>query len=95
MLLVWQKGAISDLDYVFEYVGAENPSAALTLCELIEKRVGQLTDHAFLGRSGRVAGTRELVVVGTPYIVVYRIKTNQVDILAVLHTSKRWPDEFS
>lgn len=92
MLIVWQQGAIRDLDAVFEFIGMENPPAALTVCELIEKRVGQLAEHPFLGRSGRVESTRELVVAGTPFIVVYRVGKNQVDILAVLHTARRWPE---
>jgi len=42
---------------------------------------------------GRVAGTRELVVVGTPYIVVYRIEPAAVVILRVLHGAQRWPSD--
>lgn len=94
MLIVWQTGAIDDLDAVFEFIGTENPPAALAMCELIEKRVGQLADHPLLGREGRVALTRELVIAGTPFIVVYRVTANQVDILAVLHTAMRWSDNF-
>ncbi|MEZ5451439.1 MAG: type II toxin-antitoxin system RelE/ParE family toxin [Thiothrix sp.] len=94
MLIIWQKGAIRDLDAVFEFIGMENPPAALAVCELIEKRAGQLAEHPFLGRPGRVEATRELVVAGTPFIVVYRVKSNQVDILAVLHTARRWPEAF-
>jgi len=94
MLLVWQAGAIRDLDAAFEFIGTDNPPAALAICELIEKRVGQLAEHPYLGREGRVAKTRELVVAGTPFIVVYRVKAAQVDILAVLHAARRWPDAF-
>lgn len=94
MRIIWQKGAIQDLDAVFEFIGTDNPPAALTVCELIDKRVGQLADHPYLGREGRVATTRELVVAGTPFIVAYRVGNNQVDVLAVLHGAMRWPDTF-
>lgn len=94
MRVVWQKGAVQDLDAVFEYIGAENPPAALTVFELIEKRVGQLADHPYLGREGRVVSTRELVVAGTPFIVAYRVGAKQVDVLAVLHGAMRWPEVF-
>jgi len=60
----------------------------------IEKRVGQLADHPFIGRQARVVNTRELVVAGTPYIVAYRVGEKQVDILAVLHGAMRWPEVF-
>jgi toxin ParE1/3/4 len=94
MLVIWQKGAINDLDAVFEFIGMENPPAALAMCELIEKRVGQLADHPYLGREGRVELTRELVIAGTPFIVAYRVATHQIDVLAVLHGAMRWPGEF-
>jgi len=94
MRIIWQKGAIEDLDAVFDFIGAENPPAALTVCELIERRVGQLSDHPYLGRKGRVMNTRELVVAGTPFIVAYRVANTQVDILAVLHGAMRWPEAF-
>lgn len=95
MLIVWQKGAIQDLDAVFEFIGTDNPPAALTVFELIEKRVGQLAEHPYLGRAGRVETTRELVVAGTPFIVAYRVGENKIDILAVLHSAMRWPDGFA
>lgn len=77
-----------------DYIGRESVTAALTVHDLIEKRVAQLVDHPHLGREGRVEATRELVVVGTPFIVVYQIVPNQVQVLAVLHGAMRWPDNF-
>lgn len=94
MKIIWLDGAICDLDALFEYIGMESPPAAFAMLELIERRVGQLADHPLLGRVGRVATTRELVIAGTPFIVVYRAQSNQVDILAVIHSAMRWPDTF-
>lgn len=53
--------------------------------------VSRLADYPAIARPGRVASTRELVVVGTPYIVVYRIEPSAVVILRVLHGAQRWP----
>ena len=47
-----------------------------------------------LGRPGRVAGTRELVVSGIPYIVPYRVKGEVVQIITVLHGAQKWPERF-
>jgi toxin ParE1/3/4 len=46
------------------------------------------------GREGRVVGTRELVVQGTPFIVAYRVGRAEVEILAVMHAGRKWPEEF-
>ena len=50
--------------------------------------------HPYLGRDGRVPGTREHVIAGTPFVVAYRVHKDQIQILAVLHASRRWPEAF-
>jgi toxin ParE1/3/4 len=47
-----------------------------------------------IGRPGRVAGTRELVTAGTPYIVPYRVAGDAVQIITVLHGAQNWPDRL-
>ena len=47
-----------------------------------------------IGRAGRVEGTRELVVAGTPYIIAYTVRRDRVVILAAVHSSRAWPEEF-
>jgi len=46
-----------------------------------------------MGRIGRIAGTRELVLSGTPYVVIYDLRNmdEQIYILRVLHGARRWP----
>jgi toxin ParE1/3/4 len=56
--------------------------------------VEQLRLFPGMGRPGRVQGTRELVVAGTPFIVAYRLKEDAVEVLAVVHGSRMWPEEF-
>lgn len=46
------------------------------------------------GRRGRAEAARELVVAGTPSIVVYRV-TTVVEILAVVHTARDGPESFA
>jgi addiction module RelE/StbE family toxin len=95
MRIVWRKAAQHDLDALFDYVVERNRRAAPALCDLIEQRVGQLREFPIMGRPGRVAGTRELVIAGTPYIVAYRVKGETVDVLAVVHGRRRWPSIFT
>jgi toxin ParE1/3/4 len=94
MDLVWRRQAERDLEHLFDFVLQHDAGAASHLCDRIERRVAQLRDYPFMGRPGRVAGTRELIIAGTPYIVAYRVATSQIDVLAVIHAARRWPSTF-
>jgi toxin ParE1/3/4 len=92
--IVWTEPARQDLRDIFEYIAEENPHAARALLNEIKDRVLLLKNNPQIGRPGRVDGTRELVLTGTRYILPYRIKQQQIQILAVFHTAKKWPDNF-
>jgi addiction module RelE/StbE family toxin len=79
---------------VQNYIARENPRAALEVAQRIRIAVDQLRDHPKMGRDGRVRGTYELVIHGIPYIVPYRIKGKEVQVLSVYHTSRKWPESF-
>lgn len=94
MKLRWTPLAIRHLEYAFEYIAAESPITADKVIQRILTAVTVLQDHPHLGRSGRVEGTRELIIAGTPFIVPYRIRRDRVEVLAVLHAARRWPETF-
>jgi toxin ParE1/3/4 len=94
MDIVWRRQAERDLERLFDFVLQHDPGAAHRLCDRIEQRVVQLASHPFTGRPGRVAGTRELVITGTPYLVAYREAAARIDVLAVIHAARRWPASF-
>lgn len=94
MKLVWTEPARQDLRDIFSYIAEENPHAAKRLLAEIRERAVLLQDRPELGRAGRVDGTRELVLTGTQYILPYRVKDTQIQILAVLHSARLWPDSF-
>jgi toxin ParE1/3/4 len=91
VLVRWVEIALANLNAEAEYIARDNPNAAARTVELIVRAVNQLQDFPAIGRPGRVAGTRELVVTGTPYIVPYRVRTGYVEILRVFHGARRWP----
>ena len=93
MRVEWLPEAERSLAAQLEWIAEHNPWAALDMGDAIHAAVGRLADHPAMARSGRVAGTRELVVVGTPYSVVYRIGPSAVVILRVLHGAQRWPSD--
>jgi toxin ParE1/3/4 len=90
----WTRPALADLEAIGDFVARDNKSAALRLVTHIAASVGPLRDHPHLGRPGRITGTRELVVPDTPYIVPYRVRGDEVEILAVFHGARRWPETF-
>ena len=94
MKLAWTRLAVSDLDSAYDYIAAEAPSSAEEVIERIEKAVAALARHPNIGRPGRVEGTRELIVAGTPFIVAYRLRRNRVEVLAVIHGARQWPESL-
>ena len=95
MKLVWSRFALSDRDDIFSYIEAENPLAAVHVDERIADAARRLLDFPDSGRSGRVAGTRELVIPRTPYVAAYLVDSETVRILRVLHGAQMWPDELT
>ena len=86
--------AEQDLEAAYDYVQQDSESAARRLVKRIFSAVGMLTRYPLAGREGRVQGTRELVVAGTPYVIAHRIHREEIQVLAVLHGARRWPTAF-
>jgi toxin ParE1/3/4 len=87
----WSVPAINDLKSAGEYIAEENRTAAKKMASRVQEGVEYLTEYPHMGRPGRLEGTRELVVSGTPFIVVYWIREGAVQILRVLHHARKWP----
>jgi toxin ParE1/3/4 len=94
MVIWWSTPATRQLAAAHEHMAADNEPAATKIANYIWNSVDMLARHPMAGRAGRVPGTRELVITGTPIIVAYRIEKNEVRVLAVLHAAREWPEEF-
>lgn len=92
MRLVRRQSYAADLDRIIERIAENNPAAALDMWDDIESQVERLCDFPRSGRTGRMPETRELVVTGTAYIVVY-IVGDDVELVRVLHGAQQWPPE--
>jgi toxin ParE1/3/4 len=90
----WLPQALADFDEIIDYIAEENPDAAIQQGDEIHSQIASLSGNPKLGRPGRVKGTRELVIVRTPYIAAYRVKNNEIVILRILHGARQWPDRF-
>ena len=94
MKIIWSPEACADLDRICYFLLAEQPSSALQTLDRIEERVEALRNHPGLGRPGRVAGTRELIASGLPYVIPYRVKSGRIEIVRVLHAARLYPESF-
>jgi len=92
--LLWLAAALGDLERIGDYLLARQPRAAARITARLVNAAESLAEFPGLGRPGRVIGTRELVVTRTPYLIVYRVREQTVEILAVLHAAQAWPDHF-
>jgi plasmid stabilization system protein ParE len=94
MRVRWLRKALHNLDQEAAYTASDDATAARLVVERILASVAQLAHQPGLGRPGRVAGTRELIVHKTRYIVPYRVRGDSVEILRVFHTSRRLPPRW-
>lgn len=94
MILRWTPHALTSLDEAYAYIERENPTVASLVIDRIEAALSTLLVFPNAGREGRCLGTRELIITGTPFIIPYRIDKNTVEIVAVLHHARIWPEKL-
>lgn len=93
MKICWLEKAAIDLEEAYEFISFDNPPAAASEINKVLEAVELLSMNPALGKAGRVAKTRKLVIAGTPYIVIYRAKGNRLEILRIFHSARQWPDK--
>lgn len=94
MEIRWTRKALENLDQIAAYIAQDNPTRASSFIGEIQEKTGSLAMFPGLGRPGRIAGTRELVVHAN-YVVPYRVKNNTVQIIRVQHVARLWPRQFN
>jgi addiction module RelE/StbE family toxin len=92
VIVRWTPTALRDLESLHDYVAADKSDAAVRMVEHLLDAIDALARHPHMGRKGRVAGTRELIE--RPYVIVYRAQESAIELLAILHTARRWPESF-
>jgi toxin ParE1/3/4 len=94
MHVEFSEDAEADLDGVHEYLCERDPAAATRVVDAILSAAVLLQSFPLIGKEGRIIGTRELVVPGWTYVLVYSIKDPfQVQVERVLHAKRLWPPE--
>lgn len=85
MRIDWSESAADDLRYILDFISARSPSGAVKTSDRILNAVALLSDFPRIARSSRHRGLREKVVPRTPYIVIYRVEEDRVEIRAIVH----------
>lgn len=93
MRLFWTQSAVRDLSEARAYISAEDPGAAARVAHRILEVAAMISDTPRIGKPGRALGTREMSVPSTPYVIIYRLKAETLEVLRVMvmHGRRRWP----
>ena len=92
-MIEWTKQAVIQLEQARDYIALSNSEEVADKIALkIVNHVEQLDQFPMCGRTGRVGGTRELVIPNTPFIAAYTIDQHRIMILALYHGAQRWPE---
>ena len=95
MKVKWLRRALENLDEEAAYIAKDSPQVASEFVRHLRASASMLGDHPNMGRPGRIAGTRELVVTRFSYILPYRVRSNAIEVLRVFHTARKWPERMS
>lgn len=90
----WLPVARRDRRRQIDWLRDRNADAAVAMGDAIRRALARLRDFPNSGRPGRVAGTRELVVAGSPYLLIYRVETEAVVIARLLHGAQQRPEDL-
>lgn len=91
MRLRWTIPAADDLYSIVQRIQKDNPTSAAEIAQDLFSACGRLRQFPASGRKGRIEGTRELILPPLPYIVVYRVQDQAVEILRIYHGAQDWP----
>jgi toxin ParE1/3/4 len=94
MKVLWSAASVRHLQEVLEYLQGESSAGAITIRRRILGTARRLGQMPYSGRVGRIDGTREAVVPRSPYIVVYEVSEQSVEILGIWHAAREWPESF-
>lgn len=94
MKIVWSKRGIRNLIALRHYIASDSDQNAAIVAKRLLAAVDLLKEQPQMGRPGRILGTRELVVPDTPFVVPYRVRGERLELIAVYHGHRKWPERF-
>ena len=95
MRVHWTQNAIEHLVNIYEYIALNSPTYANQMVDRITHRSEQIADQPLSGRKVPEYQTEDIrELIEKPYRIIYRIKANQIDVLAIIHGARLLPEEI-
>ncbi|MFH0998023.1 MAG: type II toxin-antitoxin system RelE/ParE family toxin [Pseudomonadota bacterium] len=95
MRVHWTENAIGQLVNIYEYIAINSPTYGKRMVDRITLRSEQIAEQSLSGRKVPEYDAEDIrELIEKPYRIVYRIKQNQIDVVAVIHGARILPDEF-
>lgn len=91
MQVKFLRKALRDLNDEAAYIATDSPQAAQHFMESVQQSTGLLCIYPAMGRPGRVAGSRELIMTDYSYLIPYRVRADAVEILRIFHSMRKPP----
>jgi len=91
----WLARATANLENERRFIAKDNPQASIQVLQQVFDTVEHLSEFPYIGKSGRINGTREFNIPKLPYIVIYSIDSKFVRIHRILHTRRQYPPSKS
>ena len=85
----WTDTALAHLEAIYRYIAQDSSAYAKRMVDRLTRRSQQIAEFPL---SGRMVPEYEMTqireVVEGPYRIIYHIKPDQIDVLAVLHAAQ-------
>ena len=95
MKVYWTQNAIEHMVNIYEYIALNSPTYAKRMADKITRRSEQIADHPFSGRKVPEYDAEDIrELIEKPYRIIYRIKPDQIDVVAVIHGARLLPDDI-
>jgi plasmid stabilization system protein ParE len=86
--LRWTQLALTDFEQAHDYVAHENQEPARQIAKRVLEATKRLLEFPRIGRIGEDEETREWLIPKTPYLIIYTVKEEAVEILRIWHMSR-------
>lgn len=94
MRIHWTNNAIAHLVNIYEYIANDSPVYAKRMVDKITRRSEQIAAFPASGCTVDEYASDDIrEIIESPYRIIYRVKRDQIDVLAVMHCARMLPED--